>query len=384
MDTTLRSLEEIRQINSNFPYTDPIKEWKAQDKKVIGYICTYVPEEMIYAAGALPVRVTGDSEELSLEEATSYLHIYSCSFARSCLELALKGQYAFLNGFVGAATCDPIRRLGDYWDIYIPIPLIYHLTVPKRFDYGALELYQNQIENLKERLEEFLGTKISDDSLREAIRVCNRNRELLHRLFELRRSDHPPLTGSEVLEIINASYRMPKDKHTQILERLYREISENGREVGERYRYRLMLNGSPLNNPEFIRTIEELGGLVVIDELCTGARYFWDQVDIALPPIEALARRYLFHFPCARMFPCEERFKRVINLAKDYRIDGVITQMIRYCTPYTRDQVLLKERLEREGIPVLSLDVEYGQGGIGPIKTRVQAFFEILEKRRTQ
>jgi bzd-type benzoyl-CoA reductase N subunit len=381
MSETLKTLEEIRKVNASFPYTDPVKKWKGEGKKVIGYMCTYIPEEMIYAANALPYRITGDSEEGGLEEASAYLHIYTCSFARSCLELGLKKQLNFLDGYVGATTCDPIRRLGDYWDIYIPIPFFFIFTVPKRYDHGALKMYHAQVERFKEKFEEFMGVTLTDESLRNAIRVYNRNRELFHELFDLRRSDNPPITGSEVLEVINAGFRMPKDHHNKLLERLLHECSSVNRGLGEKHKFRLMINGSPLNNPEFIKTIEDLGGLVVIDELCTGARYFWDQVDTSLPPLEALSRRYLTHFPCARMYPSEERFKRVINLAKDYRVQGVITQMIRYCTPYTRDQVLLKENLEEENIPVLSLDVEYGQGGVGAVRTRVQAFFEMLEGR---
>jgi bzd-type benzoyl-CoA reductase N subunit len=381
MNKTLKTLEDIRKINASFPYTEPIKKWKDEGKKVVGYICTYIPEEIIYAAEVLPIRITGDSEQSGLEEASAYMHIYTCSFARSCLELALKNQYGFLDGFVGASTCDPIRRLADYWEIYIPIPFFFVFTVPKRFDHGAFSLYQIQVERFKEKFEEFMGTKITDESLRDAIRVYNRNRELLYKLFELRRSDNPPISGAETLEVINAGFRMPKEQHNELLERLLQECRENHRALAESHPYRLMINGSPLNNPEFIKTIEDLGGLVVIDELCTGARYFWDQVDTSLPPLEALAKRYLNHFPCARMYPCEERFKRVINLAKDYKVQGVITQMVRYCTPYTRDQVLLRERLEKEGIPVLSLDVEYGQGGVGAVRTRVQAFLEILKGR---
>lgn len=274
-----------------------------------------------------------------------------------------------------------LRALEEIRGVNIPTPFFFVFTIPKRFDHGALQLYQTQVERFKEGLEGLIGAEISDESLREAIRVYNRNRELLKELFDLRRSDTPPLSGAEALEILNAGFRMPKEEHTALLERLLQEISQSPPAPRGGPQYRLMINGSPLNNPEFIQTIEELGGLVVIDELCTGARYFWDPVDASLPPLEALSMRYLYHFPCARMYPSEERFKRVINLAKEYKVHGVITQMIRYCTPYTRDQVLLQEKLEEEGIPVLSLDVEYGQGGVGAIRTRVQAFLEMLEGR---
>jgi benzoyl-CoA reductase subunit C len=377
----LNILKEIRRINDSFPYTTAIQEWKKQGKKVIGYLCTYIPEEIIYAAGILPIRITGDSRELELEEANAYLYIYTCSFVRSCLQLALKKQYDFLDGFVGCSTCDPVRRLADVWEKYLTIPFFHVLTIPRKSSPGAHRLYQHQVERFKQRLEEFSGQKISGNALRSAVEIYNKNRQLLSQLYELRKSDQPPLSGAEVLEVVNAGFRTNKEAHNLLLEKLLDEISTKSRKI--KSGLRLMLSGSILNNPEFIETIESLGGVVVVDELCTGMRYFTDPVDHSATDyhlLEAISKRYLSHFPCARMVPLEDRFQRVINLIREYRVKGVITQIIRYCAPYAKDQILLKERLEHEGIPMLILDVEYGMGGIGPIRTRVQAFLEMLSK----
>lgn len=379
----LNILKEIRRINESFPFTDSAQEWKEQGKKVLGYLCTYIPEEVISAAGILPVRITGDSRELELEEANAYLYIYTCSFARSCLQLALKKQYDFLDGFVGCSTCDPIRRLADVWEKYLTTPFLHVLTIPRKFSPGAHKLYQRQVEIFKEKLEAFFGLKISEDDLKGAVEVYNRNRELLTKLYELRKSDQPPITGAETLEVLNAGFRMSKEQHNMLMERLLEEIGASRRAVKDGMR--LMINGSILTNVEFIKTIEELGGLVVVDELCTGIRYFADPVETTSggPVLEAISKRYLNHFPCARMVPFDERFQRIKNLINEYRVKGIITQIIRYCAPYAKDQILLKERLEKEGIPMLILDVEYGMGGIGPIKTRVQAFLEMLSSFHT-
>jgi benzoyl-CoA reductase subunit C len=145
-----------------------------------------------------------------------------------------------------------------------------------------------------------------------------------------------------------------------------------------------MLVGSAITNPELIESIEELGGLIVTDELCTGTRYWSDPVvlDKNSTPVEAISRRYLNNFPCARMFPSDERFNRILDLTRDFRVDGVISQIIRYCVPYAHDLPLLTERLKANGIPTLALDVEYGTSGSGQIRTRVQAFLEMLEEKR--
>ena len=145
-----------------------------------------------------------------------------------------------------------------------------------------------------------------------------------------------------------------------------------------------MLVGSVMANPEFIKCIEDQGGLVVTDELCTSTRYWSDPVIINDndTPLQAISRRYLNNFPCARMVPSDERFDRIIELAHAFRVDGVISQTVRYCVPYAHDLPLLTNKLKNEGLPVLALDVEYGTPGSGQIQTRVQAFLEMIEARK--
>jgi benzoyl-CoA reductase/2-hydroxyglutaryl-CoA dehydratase subunit BcrC/BadD/HgdB len=139
-----------------------------------------------------------------------------------------------------------------------------------------------------------------------------------------------------------------------------------------------------LTNPEFIKSIESLGALVVTDELCTSTRYWTDPVilDGSKTPLQAISQRYLNNFPCARMFPSDRRFDRILELAHDFRVEGVISQVIKFCVPYAHDLLLLTDRLKAEEIPILALDVEHGTSGSGQIQTRVQAFLEMLESRR--
>jgi benzoyl-CoA reductase subunit C len=184
------------------------------------------------------------------------------------------------------------------------------------------------------------------------------------------------------MEVLNASFRMPKEIFNDWLADLLKEILASGN--SHTGRVRLMLTGSVLTNPEFIRSIEEQGGLVVTDELCTSTRYWGDPVvlDGAKSPLEAIARRYLNNCPCARMFPSDERFNRIIDSCLDFKVDGMVSEIVRYCVPYCHDLPLLTERLREKGIPTLALDVEFGTAGSGQIQTRVQAFLEMLEARK--
>jgi benzoyl-CoA reductase subunit C len=175
---------------------------------------------------------------------------------------------------------------------------------------------------------------------------------------------------------------MPKEIFNQWLQSLLDEIKGSTR--AHTGRARLMLVGSVLTNTEFIKSIENQGGLVVTDELCTSTRYWGDRVKLEgnEPPVNAIARRYLNNYPCARMFPSDERFNRIVDSALQFNVDGVVSQTIRYCVPYAHDLPLLIKRLKKHDIPVLSLDVEYGTPGSGQIQTRVQAFLEMLEAKR--
>ena len=375
-------LKKFCEVNNTFPKTAQILEYKHQGKKVFGWLCTYVPEEIIHAAGALPIRITGYSKEMELEDGTAYLYINSCSFSRSCLQLGLKGEYGFLDGVAGGSTCDGARRLFDLWRNYIDTPFYHVLTVPRKYTQSAHDLYHSQVLQFKVHLEEFIGTQITDESLYQSIGVYNESRALLKRLYELRKIDNPPITGTETMEVLNACFRMPKELFNEWLSQLLDELQ--GSDNASKSRARLMLVGSAITNPELIESIEELGGLIVTDELCTGTRYWSDPVVLYKnsTPIEAISRRYLNNFPCARMFPSDERFNRILDLARDFRVDGVISQIIRYCVPYAHDLPLLMERLKANGIPTLALDVEYGTSGSGQIRTRVQAFLEMLEEKR--
>ena len=193
---------------------------------------------------------------------------------------------------------------------------------------------------------------------------------------------NPLITGADTMVILNASYRMPKEIFNEWLKNLLEEIPESSKP--HKSRARLMVTGSVMTNPEFIKSIEEQGGLVVTDELCTSTRYWGDPVilDGNISPVEAISRRYLNNFPCARMYPSDERFNRIVDYALNFKVDGVISQIVRYCVPYCHDLPLLTNKLKEHDIPVLALDVEYGTSGSGQIQTRVQAFLEMLEAKK--
>ena len=380
-DKLLPTLNKFREYNLAFPKNKEIEEARKEGRKIFGWLCTYVPEEVIHAAGALPLRITGYDQEQELEDGNAYMYINNCSFSRSCFQMGFRQEYDYLDGIIAGSTCDGARRLFDLWVHYIETPFHHILTVPRKYTERAHKLYYEQVQQFKNHLEEFMKIKITDDALLKSVHLYNESRALLKELYELRKLDKPPITGAETMEVLNASIHMPKELFNLYLRQLIYELKASG--IAHNSRARLMVAGSVMNNPEFIKSMEEIGGLVVTDELCTSTRYWSDPVVLdGRPVLEAISRRYLDNFPCARMVPSDGRFDRILELAKDYKVDGVVSQIIRYCVPYAHDLPLITARLKKINVPTLSLDVEYGTSGSGQIRTRVQAFLEMLEAKK--
>jgi len=369
------NIARLKKINISGFNNEYINEWRARGDKVIGWLCTYVPEELIYAAGALPVRVMAD-EGTDLGEADAYLHSNLCSFARSCLASELKGKYDGLDGLVGGNTCDAMRRLGDIWRNYLKLPFAHILAIPHKMTDKAVDFYKREIEELKTNLEEFIGKSIPERDLQKAIQMYNQTRALLQKLNELRAQPNPPLSGAEMLSIVKAGMILPREIYNAMLETVLGDLSQNPRPSAPKLR--IVISGSILDDPEHIRAIEEMGCWVVAEDLCTGSRYYWDLVDEKLEPMEALARRYIQRIPCARMRPYTGRFNHLVHLAEAFKADGVIYEKIKFCDLYGDDYPMFKAGLEEHRIPHLELEREYGAGSVGQIRTRIEAFLEML------
>ena len=354
------------------------KNHKASGQKIIGWMCIYTPEELLHAAGFYPFRILGNPGETL--QADAYFPPNMCSFTRNCLEGVFDGTYDFLDGFITSNNCDHIRRFYDIYYEYRDRPFMQILNVPNIISPESEAFFIQQLRDLKKSLEKkFNLPEISDRSIKESIRLFNRMRELLKKVYLLRTSQQPPITGVEALEIVRAGMVLPKEEYNPMVEDFLQKISEKAPGGGD-HQYRLLLTGSEMDDVDYIKLIESLGGLVVTDDLCNGSRYFWDLVDEEeKDPIVALGKRYLKHAPCARIQPIDNRINHLREMIKTFSVDGIIMQYLKFCDLYGADLPLLKRAIKDLDIPLLCLDREYGVGGVGQMKTRVQAFFEVLE-----
>jgi benzoyl-CoA reductase subunit C len=304
----------------------------------------------------------------------------TCSVASTILQMVLDGRYDFLDGVVVSATDEGACRLADNWRMYAPRPYMDSLSLPLKRTEDACALYLADLEDWRNRLSETRGVHIVDRDLKRSIEVYNRGRELMQKLYALRKRGRPPVTGAETLEVVKAATRMPRERFNDLLEALLGEIASTGREV--RKSARLMVVGSELQNSTWLEAVEELDAVVVTDELCTGTRYCFGKVDTRRPPMEALARHYLFaRAPSARVWPAGGRFRHIFAMAEQYRVDGVISQIQRFDAEYDHDELFLRKEMDERGIPILELEVEYGDGRSTQLTTRFEAFLDAVRNR---
>jgi benzoyl-CoA reductase subunit C len=371
------AMKDIAQTISN----SHVKRWKDQGKKIIGYPCTFVPDEIIHAAGMLPFRLRGiNTTTLSIGD--TYFGPVICSFPKCILQLAGQGDYSFLDGVVIVNGCDSMRRLDECWrkageDYAGTVPGFFHyMGVPHKVADYSLAWYADELRAFMERLEEHFGVAVPASSLRKSIKLYNQGRRLLIDLDSLRSSPDSPLTGEDAAAIVLAGFAMPREDYTGTLKKIVKGLNKttpvtNGRK-------RLMVVGSTSDDLDFIKLIESSGGVVVSDTMCFGSRSYHDLVDEEGDPIEALASRYLSHKFCPRMFGYyRERLEFIQERARMARVDGVILQNIRFCDLHGSENGIFERDLEAQGIPCMRMEREYGPlVETGRIKMRIDAFME--------
>lgn len=352
------------------------QEWKAKTgRKVVGYFCTYMPEEIAYAAGLLTVRVISGTEPPALVE--RYMPSWTCPFSRGCLNEAIAGRYDYLDGLVFPFTCFHMHSAFHYWAKEIPIAYSYRMTVPKVLERsGVKAFFVEELRRFKRSLEGLTDRRISDDDLRNGIAILNRSRQLMRQVYELRKADSPPLSGAEAHEMVLSSQVMDKEEHSALVAGWLEVLPT--RQDRPPSGPRLMVVGSAVDRTEVIRDIEDQGATVVTDDLCVGSRYFCNDTRLDGDPLLAIADRYLERRNCPTKAAWDRRYRDILQLARDYRVDGVLVLHQKFCMPHETDYPRLKQLLQEAGLPhlLLELDIPVPHG---QIRSRAQAFVEMLQ-----
>jgi len=355
---------------------DYAREWKRKTgREVIGYFCTYAPEEVMYAAGILPVRILGSHEPQDVTEP----HIFGmfCPFCRDCLAQGLKGRFDYLDGIMISQSCLHLRQAYTSWQLNIPVAYSYYLPMPHGVQSPRTYKYlRGELEAFKNSIESWLGKRIRDEDLDKAIEIYNKNRQLLHQLYNLRKNKKVPITGLEAMYITLSSQMVDKAEHNEMLENYLKRIDANKDVAGDKTR--LIFIGSEDDDTEFIKMVESLPAIVVIDEHCTGTRYFWNEVQLNNDRLMAIAARYIERPACpAKDWPELTRLNHIVNLVKEFNVQGAILIQQKFCDPHEFDMPVIANKLREMGIP--SYNVEFDVTvPLGQFKIRIEAFLEMM------
>ena len=334
--------------------------------KVIGYTCSYVPEELIISAGLQPYRVPNIGADMS-----ALTPSFVCPFASAALENMLKLE-AFFSGFVVAHTCDPMWRVYDILKKKVSKPL-FLLRVPHNTDNElSLDFFRMELIRFKKFLEKNFEVKIDNNALFSSIRLCNESRILLKGIYMLNSNGRYKIDAFDRFHLVLASMWMPKPEYNAQVKALN---FDNGEAHGG---VRLHVNGAAIYDLELIKTVEQSNGFIASDDLCTGSRHFWSNVEKSEDPISALTHRYLKRTPCPSQSPLEERLEYINFMIKEFKVQGVITFTERFCDPILYDSVHIRNMLTKNGIPTMVIDYENPAQEIARIKTRVEAFIESI------
>jgi len=366
------------------------EELKAEGKKVMGYLCIYPVLEMMTALDLVPYRILGDMRE-PITKADACLPTIVCPFIRSCLDLGLKGNYDFLDGVVMAHVCDVGEKTSHIWRTYLNPSYFYFIDIPHTVHKPAQEQLKEQLKDFKKTLELLTGKELSPGRLKEAIKAHNQQRALVRGLYDLRKPDPPLISGTEILQVMVALMSIPVDEGINLLRQVISEVKER-KDGPPKKPARLLVWGSIIDDIALIEMIEGLGANLVIDDTCVGSRAYFPDVELTDDPLDGLAYRYLVELKCPRTFreatfgetkkdymvDLESRFGYLRDYAKEWNVNGVILQSVRYCDTHGYEVPGVKDYLDHIGLPNIYLEHDYSEAALAPLRTRVQAFLEVI------
>lgn len=370
----MKELEIFRKIAAN-PY-DYAGEIKKSGKKIIGTFCSYAPEEIITAAGAVPFRIFGTKDTIT--RADAHIQAYCCSLVRGGLEDALSGRLGFIDGTVFPHTCDSIQRLSDIWRLNGKFNFHFDVIMPVKLNTQSARTYMGDVlEKFRRELQESLGVEITEDKLNSSIRVHNRLRENLNKLYDIRMTNPVLISGSDIHSVIKAVMVMDRTDAADATGTLVAQLVNT--KQGSSKAKRIFLSGGACIHPDLYSIIEESGGVVVGDELCTGTRYFDGKVSENGDPIKSIADRFCDRLVCpAKYFSNTARGDELLAGVKKTGSDGVIFFYLKFCDPHSFDYPYMAEYMKKADIPNMLLEIEDSSGSEGQLRTRIETFISTL------
>ncbi|WP_315165688.1 2-hydroxyacyl-CoA dehydratase family protein [Metaclostridioides mangenotii] len=354
-----------------------IKKFKKETgNKAIGCFPVYCPEEIIHAAGMLPVGIWGGHTELDL--AKQYFPAFACSIMQSALEFGLKGAYNELSGVIIPGMCDTLICLGQNWKSAVPqVPYIALVYPQNRKLESGVKYLVNEYKNIKIKLEQISGHEITEEKLQESIEVYNEHRKVMQEFVELSPKYSNTIKPSVRNLIIKSGFFMKKEEHTDLVKNLIAEL--NKKPVEECTGSKVILTGISLDSKDILEILEENNMTVVGDDLAQETRQFRTLVPDGKDALERLARQWSNIEGCSLAYdPDKKRGSMIVDEVKKKDADGVVFCMMKFCDPEEYDYPVVKSDIEASNIPTLYIEIDQQTSNNEQVRTRVQAFTEML------
>lgn len=359
-----------------------IDQAKSEGRSIIGFYCLYSPTEIAVAANAIPLPLCGTRND-PIEKAEEFLPRNLCPLIKSSFGFAASGTCPYFNFsdmIVADTTCDGKKKMFELMSEYRPVHI---LQLPQNQDEDkVMPMWTEEVNRFREILREKTGNSISDDDLKSAISLLNRERQTFKALMDLARTKPSPISGMELLEIMfKTGFFADKEQGIGIMEEIIADIqarAENGLSSFTETTPRVLLTGVPigLGCDKVVRIIEESGGNVVCFENCSGYKKTF-QVDESKDPITALAEQYL-KIPCSVMSPNPLRLDMLAGLIEDFKVDKVVDLTWQACHTYNIESHTVEKFIrERFNLPTLHLETDYSESDSEQLRTRIEAFLEI-------
>ncbi len=362
-----------------------LQEHRAGGGKVVGAFCVFVPEEIVRAAGGIFIGLCSGIE-IGVAQAETVLPRNICPLIKSFMGFKLSKVCPYFEScdmVVGETTCDGKKKAFEILNDYVSVHM---MEVPQMKRVKDRSLWRSEVQDFVSRMEEFAGERITVKSLRRSIKEVNAKRRALLRLAELRKNDPAPISGKDCLLIEQIAMYDDVERFTLKVNNLCEELEarvKEGKGVHDAGAPRIIVSGTPMAIPNWKvpHIIESSGAVIVVEELCTGLRYFENTVPEDGETVEQtvyyIAERYLA-IDCACFTPNESRMEKLVRLAKEYKADGIIHCSLAFCDPYMIEANRIDKRLKEHEIPFLKIETDYGQEDTGQLKTRIEAFLEMI------
>ena len=361
------------------------KEWKLQDSSrvLVGHMPVYFPRELIHAANGLAVGILGGGDKKMIIKGDAYYQSYICHMPRSIIELALDKHFESFDGFIFPSICDVIRNLSGMFRMLGQGTFVKYLDLPQNFrQHIGGEFYRTEMQHILDEVFNINKVEITAERLNHSIALFNRNRALINTIYSIRQEFPWRMTASEVYAVVRAGYVIPVEEHNEILEQVVSFISEDIEIPLDKIRVMVMGAFCEQPPPGLIKTIEMAGCYIVEDDFLLGAR--WIQGDIttsSIDPVGALSQAYLENstFSSSVYDVDNPKEARLLKLAEERKVDGIIFAAPSFCDPALLDHPILQKACSDHNMHYISFLYSENTGQFKVIKEQVGTFSDSIK-----